>query len=168
MRNRQTKFQRMIKKHHNRKMERLQRRNQYIEMRMEADALKNKYKKKLQTSKLFLFLIFINCTCVEAFSMWITYKSIVLTSMVDFSALTALIGAIVGESLSYLIYNHKAAKENTKGGITYDIAMRDVGNTDAINNDVENNDGNNSVDDIEMVYLDDDDGQQYKNNNPCG
>ena len=46
-------------------------------------------------------------------------------TMIDFTPLVALIGAVVGEVFSYAIYSLKSAKENTAGGIIYDTAMRD-------------------------------------------
>lgn len=44
--------------------------------------------------------------------------------------MTALIGAVVTEVIGYAIYTIKATKENTKGGITYETAMRQGGITD--------------------------------------
>ena len=44
---------------------------------------------------------------------------------VDFSPLVTLIGNVVSEILGYGIYSLKAAKENTRGGVIYDLAMRD-------------------------------------------
>ena len=41
-------------------------------------------------------------------------------TMIDFTPLVALIGAVVGEVFSYAIYSLKSAKENTVGGIVYD------------------------------------------------
>lgn len=46
---------------------------------------------------------------------------------VDFSPLTALIGAIVTEVIGYAVYSIKSMKENTKGGITYETAMLNGG-----------------------------------------
>ena len=37
----------------------------------------------------------------------------------------SLIGAVVGESIAYVSYCAKAKKENTRGGITYEMAMRE-------------------------------------------
>ncbi|MBP3801389.1 MAG: hypothetical protein J6I85_05160 [Clostridia bacterium] len=41
----------------------------------------------------------------------------------DFSPLITLIGAVVGEVIGFAIYSIKAAKENTKNGITYELAL---------------------------------------------
>lgn len=43
----------------------------------------------------------------------------------DLAALYALVGAAVSECIGYVSYNLKATKENTKGGIVYDSAMKD-------------------------------------------
>ena len=52
-----------------------------------------------------MYLILINCTAVELYSMWIMYH------LSDLSALYSLIGAVVGESLSYAIYCAKSFNE---------------------------------------------------------
>jgi hypothetical protein len=44
----------------------------------------------------------------------------------DFSPLITLIGAVVSEVIGFAIYSIKAAKENTKGGIVYESAMREL------------------------------------------
>lgn len=78
---------------------------------------RKKKKKKIQTSKLAMAFIFINCTFIEIYSM------IAMWYFADLSALYSLIGAVLGESVAYISYCAKAKKENTKGGITYDLAM---------------------------------------------
>jgi len=45
--------------------------------------------------------------------------------MPDFSPLVTLIGAVVSEVIGFAIYSIKATKENTKGGIVYDTAMKE-------------------------------------------
>lgn len=141
---------------HNKRMLQIKRHNELIALKNEEYKLKQKVPKlkKRTSSKMFLIMIFVNCSAIEIFSMWITYKSLELVGVVDLSAVIALIGAVIGESLSYLIYAHKATKENMKGGITYDIAMKQQ-NSDALNNDVENNDAN-----VDYIYLEE--------NNSCG
>ena len=44
-------------------------------------------------------------------------------TMIDFTPLVALIGAIVGEVFGYAIYSLKSTKENTIGGIVYDSVI---------------------------------------------
>ena len=48
--------------------------------------------------------------------------------MPDLTPLITLIGAVIGETLSYGIYAAKAKAENTQGGITHDIALYNVQN----------------------------------------
>ena len=44
-------------------------------------------------------------------------------TMIDFTPLVALIGAVVGEVFGYAIYSLKSTKENTVGGIVYDSVI---------------------------------------------
>jgi hypothetical protein len=62
-------------------------------------------KKKVSTTKLLMLFIFGNCTIVEAYSMWVMYV------LGDLSALYALIGAVITESISFAIYCVKAFNE---------------------------------------------------------
>lgn len=50
------------------------------------------------------------------------------TGLIDFSPLVTLIGAVVSEVFGYAIYSLKAAKENTAGGLVYDMAMQNLDN----------------------------------------
>ena len=45
-------------------------------------------------------------------------------TMIDFTPLVALIGAVVGEVFGYAIYSLKSTKENTVGGIVYDSVIK--------------------------------------------
>ncbi len=87
--------------------------------------------KKITTSKLLIAFLFINCTIIEIFTMFVTLKSIDVAMATgiapDFSPLLSLIGAVVGEVVAYAIYSLKALKENTMGGIVYDTAMKQKG-----------------------------------------
>lgn len=78
--------------------------------------------KKLSTTKLIVLFIFVNCTVIEAYSMWIMYR------LADSDALDTLISTVVGEGITFAIYAFKAAKENSVGGITYDSAIKDNSN----------------------------------------
>ena len=81
---------------------------------------------KTSTSKKLIAFLFINCTVIEIFTMVVTILdmqlSLKLGMMPDFSPLVSLIGAVVGEVISYAIYSLKAAKENSAGGLVYDAA----------------------------------------------
>lgn len=82
------------------------------------------------TSKLLTFFLFLNCSLIEIFTGYIVIQNIQVARELmmspDLTPLTALIGAIVGETIGFAIYSIKAAKENCKGGIVYEQAMKDV------------------------------------------
>lgn len=71
-------------------------------------------RKKTTTTKLIVWFILINCTIVEIYSMWVMYK------LMDLSALSTMITAIIGEAVTLAVYCVKSAKENTSGGIVYE------------------------------------------------
>lgn len=89
----------------------------------------NLKKPKINTSKLLIAFLFINCTAIELFTGWAIVKmlSIVLTTgaMIDFTPLVTLIGTVIGEVIGYAIYALKSTKENTVGGIVYETAMKE-------------------------------------------
>jgi hypothetical protein len=81
----------------------------------------------ITTNKKLIWFLFLNCTLLEIFVCYITLKSfdlaIYTASNPDFTPLVTLVGAVVGEVIGYAIYAMKATKENSVGGITYDMAM---------------------------------------------
>lgn len=99
---------------------------------------RKKKKKKLSTTKILIIFLFVNCVIIELFTAWALMKSLEISAltgvMTDFSPLNALIGAVVGEVVGFGIYAAKSAKENSKGGITYDAAMEELkyNNGDAV------------------------------------
>lgn len=85
--------------------------------------------KKIPLSKLFLILLFLNFFALEIFIGFITLKSfaiVAITQQMDFTPLVTLIGAIMGQTLSYGIYSAKSKAENTVNGIVYDTAMKEL------------------------------------------
>ena len=66
---------------------------------------------------------------MEIFIGWVTIKSFALADMIgmypDFTPLITLIGAVIGETLSYGIYCVKSKAENTKDGIVYQSMIND-------------------------------------------
>lgn len=84
--------------------------------------------KKISCTKLIILFLFINCTFIEIFTGWVTIQNILLARdfgiALDFTPLVTLVGAIVSEVLGFAVYALKAAKENTKGGIVYESALR--------------------------------------------
>ena len=94
---------------------------------------KNKFKSnKITTSKLLILFLFLNCSLIEIFTGWaiakMLYISLLTGNAIDFTPLVTLIGAVVGEVLGYAIYSLKATKENTSGGVVYDMAIKDFDN----------------------------------------
>lgn len=85
---------------------------------------------KLPFSKMFIIFLFINFTILEIFTAWITIQSFTLAYaigiMPDFSPLITLLGAILGQTISFGIYSAKSKAENTKGGIVYDLTMAEL------------------------------------------
>jgi predicted nucleic acid-binding Zn ribbon protein len=92
---------------------------------------KNK-KRKTAFGKLLMIFLFVNFTILELFTGWVTIKSFSLAytieQMPDFSPLITLLGAVIGETLSYGIYCHKAKAENTEGGIVFEATMHNLKN----------------------------------------
>ena len=86
------------------------------QIRQEKEEILKK-RKKQSTTKCIVAFLFVNCTVIELYSMFLMYK------LQDTSALPVLIAAVVTEVVGFAIYAFKALKENTKGGITYDTAM---------------------------------------------
>ena len=52
----------------------------------------------------------------------------------DLSYLGVLITDVAAQILTYVVYSHKALKENSKSGITYEIAMLEKQNELNLNN----------------------------------
>lgn len=77
-------------------------------------------------SKLLLIILFINFTILEIFVGWVTIHSFAVASIIgvmpDFTPLITLLGAVIGETVSYGIYSAKSKAENTEGGIVYEQA----------------------------------------------
>lgn len=106
---------------HRKRLRRIQRRGEEALRRRELKAEIEKYWPKKQwpsTAKIALAYIFISCTAVQIYSM------VAMWHFADLSALYSLIGATVGEAISYCAYAAKSAKENTEGGIVHDMAMK--------------------------------------------
>lgn len=105
----------------------IERRNQLLDEQNEV----KKRKQKLATSKLLILFLFVNCSIIEIFTGWATVRMLNIaanTGLIDFTPLVTLIGAIVSEVFGYAIYALKSAKENTVGGIVYDMAMQNLDN----------------------------------------
>jgi hypothetical protein len=74
-----------------------------------------------------MYVILINCFVVEIYSMWAMIK------LSDLSALYSLIGAVIGESVTYAIYCAKSfheTKEEERIKLERDKIMNDSINSD--------------------------------------
>lgn len=81
---------------------------------------KKKYTHRIQfptTSKLMAAYLFIVLNII------LVYAMAAMWYFADLSYLGVLISDIGGQVMTYFIYARKATKENTAGGITYDLAM---------------------------------------------
>ena len=85
--------------------------------------------KKIPTTKKLMFFLFVNCTLIELFTGWVTIQNLILVrevgTVLDFTPLVTMIGAILGAAIDVAAYFAKSAKENTKGGIIYEAALND-------------------------------------------
>lgn len=116
----------------NSKMRVIQRRNESIDRYNKLKDEKKKVSiniKKPTTDKLIAIYLFIILNVILVYSM------ISMWNFADLSCLGVLITDIAGQVITYYIYAKKATAQNTKGGITYDMAMLKHGLSD-VNNDV--------------------------------
>ena len=101
--------------------------NQIAEEKKEIKDEKRKIKFPSQ-SKIFLIFLFLNFTALEIFTGYVTVQSLIIANMTglmpDFTPLVTLLGAVIGETISYGIYSLKAKAENVQGGIVRDLAIR--------------------------------------------
>lgn len=82
---------------------------------------KNKYKFKVKlppTSKLMAVYLFVILNIV------LIYAMVTMWRFGDLTYLGVLITDVAAQVLTYTIYSVKALKENTAGGITYDMALK--------------------------------------------
>lgn len=102
-------------------LKRIRTKNRKIQRKRALRAERRKYRLKIKwptQSKLGMWYIFISCTAVQIYSMAAMWH------FADLSPLYALIGATVGEGLTYYAYTAKAKAENTTGGIVYENSLK--------------------------------------------
>lgn len=95
--------------------------NHQYELRQNLKLEKNKYRHKLKlpsTSKLIAIYLFMVLNIVLIFSM------VAMWTFQDLTYLGVLITDVAAQVLTYFIYALKAKAENTVGGITYDMALK--------------------------------------------
>lgn len=96
-------------------------RNKSYERKKLLKAEKNKYHNKIKlpsTTKLVMTYLFILLNTV------LIYAMVAMWHFSDLSYLGVLITDIVAQLITFFIYTVKSTKENTVGGITYDLAMK--------------------------------------------
>lgn len=105
-------------------------------IKAERKSLKEKFKEKkdkIANSKLLIWFLFINCTIIELFTIWVICRELGLAAegilSPDLSPLMALITTVVAEVIGFGIYALKSTKENTEGGIVFETAMREFEKT---------------------------------------
>ena len=85
------------------------------------------FTQKITWSKVLILLLFANSAIIEGFACYVILKQLDLAEytgmMPDLTPLNTLIGACIGNVIAYGIYSLKAAKENSRGGIIYDLAI---------------------------------------------
>lgn len=102
-------------------LRRIRTKNRKIQRKRALRAERRKYRLRIKwptQSKMGMWYIFISCTAVQIYSMAAMWH------FADLSPLYALIGATVGEGLTYYAYTAKAKAENTTGGIVYENSLK--------------------------------------------
>lgn len=102
-------------------LRRIRTKNRKIQRKRALRTERRKYRLRIKwptQSKLGMWYIFISCTAVQIYSMAAMWH------FADLSPLYALIGATVGEGLTYYAYTAKAKAENTTGGIVYENSLK--------------------------------------------
>ncbi len=95
---------------------------------------KKRRKKKVSFGKILMIAILVICLEI------VIYSEVAMIYLADLSALYALIGIVGSLSVAIWAYCEKSKKENTKGGITYDLAMKCQTGDDP-DNDANNEEG---------------------------
>lgn len=122
----------LSQREYERKLKEVQRENESIDRYNKLKKEKRKVSidiKKPTTDKLIAIYLFIILNVILVYSM------ISMWNFADLSCLGVLVTDIAGQVITYYIYAKKATAQNTKGGITYDMAMLKHGLSD-VNNDV--------------------------------
>lgn len=122
----------LSQREYERKLKEVQRENESIDRYNKLKKEKRKVFidiKKPTTDKLIAIYLFIILNVILVYSM------ISMWNFADLSCLGVLVTDIAGQVITYYIYAKKATAQNTKGGITYDMAMLEHGLSD-VNNDV--------------------------------
>ena len=117
----------LTEKEYEARLKKIQEKNASEERKHKLKKEKDKYKSKFKmpsTSKLILLGVTLLCLQI------VVYCEYAMLYLGDTSAMYALIGVPATLAPTIWAYYSKAKAENTKGGITYDMAMRDFETND--------------------------------------
>lgn len=139
----------LSEREYNSQMRQIKANNIQKERMRELKEEKNKFRRKIKlpsTSKMMAFYLFFLLNIVTVFAM------VAMWVFRDLTYLGVLITDLASQILVYLIYSIKSARENSKGGITYDLAlMQHEPIVIQKNTGTENIDGNEEVDSTDEV-----------------
>ena len=112
-------------KEYERRLQRIKRENDFKLKVQKLKEQRNKYKKKkITTSKLALWIM------MAIMFQIVIFAQVVMWKYGDFSSLYVLIGIPAAMIPIVWKYFDKSAKENSKNGIIYDLAMKESGQCD--------------------------------------
>lgn len=112
-------------------LRKIQRNNLYKERNNKLKEEKDKYKKQIKlpsTTKMIAVYLFIILNVV------LIYAMVCMWHFSDLSYLGVLITDVVAQILTFIIYCAKSLKENSVGGIVYDMAILDKDNNENVSN----------------------------------
>lgn len=111
----------MTEKQYEHELSKIRMRNKSVIRKQLLKSEKNKYKNKHtfpSTTKLVVFYLFL------LLNVLLVYSMVAMWHFSDLSYLGVLITDVIAQLITFLIYSVKSTKENTVGGITYDLAMK--------------------------------------------
>ena len=115
------------------KLQQWEKKRKYIvakeKIKSEKKDIKSKHKPS--TSKFLMAFLFINCSIIELYTMFVIILSMKMGFEADFGPLQMLITAVVAQVIGYAIYSLKASKENSSGGIVYETAIMKLKSEDS-------------------------------------
>ena len=147
----------MSEREFNERLREIQKENESLrrinKLEEERSRLRKPKKKKITMSKLALLIMFVIVFEIVIFTQWLMYRT------QDLSALYVLIGIPATMIVPLWRYYAKAQTQNTQGGITYDMAMKE-NQPEPISDDYiqELNTGYDTVKDFGEVNFDDESG----------
>lgn len=89
-----------------------------------------KNKKKLEFSQKLIILVLLQSLLVSISTLYLCYLCIINTYDGGLPFLVALVGAaVIGTNVDVWKLLEKSQKQNSQGGITYDVAMKEIDKT---------------------------------------